>query len=303
MAIAGSLGLRRWQAPENSQLHRRGKESVTKRSILIAVVLAALTLGSFTLVSNLISNTPSPASRTQASPSPQPSAPAAPAPLSPNRAGSAEKQMYADLSQAQALLDQLREALQTSDWGGAQKLLQEFTSKTPQLPAPQLNQPDIPPILQDFFTLYRVELARALNEQNLINARFSLNQLFAIVNDQRARLGPRGLPLEFNRLQYLVREVEFWSQYNNEELLRERINALRATWQELRPVISNRKNGREPAAHFDTLVEQLAAAAPAATGALLQECRKGLELMGSLFQRPARPAATAGAADKPASED
>lgn len=270
------------------------RSNVTHKTSLIAVVLVGLTLASFALVSSYISKRPN----RVAPPSPVPAIrPTATTPLATptmgNRQATSDKQMYQDLSQAQALLDQLRAAVLAGTWEVAQNCFDEFTSKTQRLPAPQLNQPDISPVLQDFFTLYRVELAQALNEQHSINARFSLNQLQAIVSEQRARLGPHGLPLEFNRLNFLVREIELWAQLDNEELLGARVQSLRETWAELRPLIAARRNGREPANHFDQLVEQLTANTTPDFATLSNACLKDLEQLEVLFHqstnRPATP--------------
>ncbi len=279
--------------------------NVTHKSSITAVVLAGLTLVSFALVSSYVSKKPN---RTLAPPT-APTPAHAVAPAAASATPKAEKEMYNDLGQAVALLDQLRDAVLAGDWVNAQNRFDEFTNKTRQLPAPQLNQAELSPLLPDFLALYRIELARALNEQQAGNARFALNQLYAIVSELRARLGSHGLPLEIVRLNFLVREVELWSQLNNEPLLHERLKALRETWQELRPVIAARRNGRELAAHFDTLVERLAASnqptvAPA-LAALIAECNKDLEQMDSLFRRPPRSANPSGTgnAAKNAAED
>lgn len=249
---------------------------------------------------------------TAIAPSPtQAAAPAAVAAATPSRQPTAEKRMYEDMGQAVALLDQLRDAVLASDWAAAQTRFAEFTNKTRQLPAPQLNQAELSPLWPDFLALYRVELARALNEQHAGNARFALNQLYAIVSELRARLGSHGMPLEIVRLNFLVREVELWSQLNNEALLRERVNALRETWQDLRPVIAARRNGRETAAHFDTLVERIVTGSSNTTAvpdlaALITDCNKDLEQMDNLFRRPVRPAnptTSSGNAAKNAAED
>ena len=212
--------------------------------------------------------------------------------------------MYSDLGQALVLLDQLRNTAMAGDWPGAQIFFNQFQLKTQQLPTPQLNHPDLSPVLQDFFTLYRVELARALNEQNLDNTRINLNQLFAIVSEQRTRLGTRGVPLELNRVHFLVREVELWAQLNNVTLLQERLKALRETWQELRPVIAARRNGRETASHFDSLITQLNAATSAQElTTLASQCNKELEQMDSLFNRTPHASSPSVSPSRPADED
>lgn len=265
---------------------RKPRSNVTHKSSIIAVVLIGLTLASFALVSSYISKRPHRAVLPSPAAAIRPTATTTSAtPATSNRQTVSDKQMYQDLSQAQALLDQLRAAVLAGNWGVAQNCFDEFTSKTQRLPAPQLNQPDISPVLQDFFTLYRVELAQALNEEHSINARFSLNQLQAIVSEQRARLGPQGLPLEFNRLNFLLREIELWAQLDNEELLGARVQSLRETWAELRPLISARRNGRETANHFDQLMEQLTANSAPDFATLSSACLKDLPQLEALFHQ------------------
>lgn len=277
---------------------------MTHKSSIIAVVLVGLTLGSFAVVSSYISKRPNHAAVPSPSPAQRPlTALATVTPAATNRPAISDKQMYQDLGQAQTLLNQLRDAVLAGAWDEARGHFDEFVRKTQQLPAPQLNQPDISPILQDFFTLYRVELARALHDQHTVNARFALNQLQAIVSEQRARLGTRGLPLELNRLTFLAREVELWAQLDNNELLQERVKALRETWQELRPLIAARRNGRETASHFDQLVEQLTTSTAPDLTALSTACLKELEQMETLFHHtPPRPANPVVSPSKPADD-
>ena len=65
---------------------------------------------------------------------------------------------------------------------------------------------------------------------------------------------------------------------------------LRETWQELRPVILARRNGREYASHFDSLIQQLNAAGTAPeVAALVTECNKELTQMDGLFSRTPHP--------------
>jgi hypothetical protein len=269
------------------------------------MALAALTLSGFALVASYVSKPV--ASNPPQRPTPSPPLKPGPSPFStatPTGQKNPERQMYNDLGQALLLLDQLRNAAVASDWPGAQNLFNQFQLKTQQLPTPQLNHPDLSPVLQDFFTLYRVELARALNEQNLDNTRINLNQLFAIVSEQRTRLGTRGVPLELNRIHFLVREVELWAQLNNGTLLQERLKALRETWQELRPVIAARRNGRETANHFDSLIAQLnAATSTQELTALASQCNKELEQMDGLFNRTPHPSSPSVSPSRPADED
>jgi hypothetical protein len=268
---------------------------VTNKPLITIIVLAGLTLCSFALISSYVSMPTKGPSAPQAATSPSVKAGVFPSfattPGLSARSTAVDKDLYHDLSRALALLDEMRKAVLAADWSAAQSFFGEFQQRTQRLPTPQLNQPDFSPVMQDFFTLYRVELARALHEQNDSNARFCLNQLYAILSEQHARLGTHGLPLELGRLNFLVREVELWAALHNETLLAERRQALRETWQEVRPVIAVRRGGREITARFDTLLEQMSAAPTPAVAALVAPCQQELAHMDNLFRRPpARPA-------------
>jgi len=144
--------------------------------------------------------------------------------------------------------------------------------------------------MQDFFSLYKLQLGRALNEQNAQQARVALNQLFGIIGEQRVRFGIRGVPLEFQRLRFLLREIEIWSATGDDEMLKMRKTALGEAWKDVRPVIAARRSGTDLANHFDELIAKLSAAGqPAEMAVLLPELNKEMDKMYNLFQRPLRP--------------
>lgn len=266
---------------------------MTKKATVIVFVISLLTLGGFVIVSNLASTQRSPLQPNAAQPQPTvtmtPQTVASPQPPI-NKTSQAEGQWRNDLSQAQTLLDQIAADVAAADWATALTHFAEFSGKARQLPAPQLNHPDISPVMQDFFALYKVQLGRALNEQNAQQARIALNQLFGIIGEQRARFSARGVPLEFQRLRFLLREIEIWSAAGDEEMLKTRKAALGEAWKDIRPVIAARRSGTEMANHFDDLVAKLSAASQAAEMAvLLPELNKEMEKMNNLFQRPLRP--------------
>jgi len=264
---------------------------LTKKATVIVFVISLLTLGGFVVVSNLASTQKLPPKATPPQPTvtTTPQTTVSPQPLT-NKISQAEGQWRNELSQAQALLDQIALDVSANDWVAAQTHFGEFAGKARQLPAPQLNHPDISPVMQDFFALYRVQLGRALNEQNAQNARVSLNQLFGIIGEQRARFSTRGVPIEFQRLRFLLREIEIWSAASDEEMLKLRKNALSEAWKDIRPVIAARRSGTESAAHFDELIAKLSATGqPTELISLLPELNKELEKMNNLFQRPPRP--------------
>jgi hypothetical protein len=280
---------------------------LTKKATAIVFVISLLTLGGFAIVSNLASTQRLPLPPKNTPPQPTvtttPQVVTSPLPLA-NKTSQVEGQWRTDLAQAQTLLDQIAASVIASDWATAQTHFAEFNSKSKQLPAPQLNHPDISPVMQDFFVLYKVQLGRAINEQNAQQARITLNQLFGIVGEQRARFSVRALPLEFQRLRFLLREIEIWSAAGDDEMLRMRKTALGEAWKDIRPVIAARRSGTDLANHFDDLVTKLSAASqPAEMTALLPELNKEMEKINNLFQRPPRPASSSSAPAKAGDDD
>lgn len=279
---------------------------MTKRATAVVVGISLLTFGGFVIVSNLAGTQKLPPLKTaQAKPTATSKPQTAASPQSPVTKGiQSETQLRVELGQAQSLLDQVTTDVSLSDWPAAQTHFSEFAGKARQLPAPQLNHPDISPVMQDFFALYKIQLARALNEQNLQQARFSLNQLFGIISEQRARFSTRSVPLEFQRLRFLLREVEIWSGSGDEEILSMRKTALGEAWRDVRPVIAARRSGAEQANHFDELIGKLSAATqPAELTALLPELNQEMEKLNNLFQRQPRASGSPSAQSRNAEDD
>jgi len=282
---------------------------MTRKSTAVLIALGALTLAGFSVVSNVITGhkTPEKAKPTvvavKPTATPTPHATASPA-STPIKGLNPEIQLRQDLVQAQALLDQLNADIAAGAWDKANGHFAEFEQKTRLLPAPQLNHPDISPVMQDFFALYKVQLGRALGQQDAQQARFAANQLFGIVGEHRARFGTRGVPLEFQRLHFLIREVEVWNHAGDQQMLRLRAASLRDAWKEVRPVIAARRNGSEQVKNFDTLIERLSASEQTQDmSTLISDLGKGFEQLNTLFQRPSRQPGTSANGGKPAEDD
>jgi hypothetical protein len=267
---------------------------MTRKSTAVFISLAALTIAGFFIVSNFIpfqkkaeqAQTQTPGAKPSATPRPLPTA-------SPPGKAPSEAQLRADLLQTQNLLDQLNADISTGAWDKANLHFAEIEQKTPLAPAPQLNHPDISPVMQDFFALYKVQLGRALALRDAQQARFAANQLYGIISEQRVRFGTRGVPLEFQRLHFLIREVEIWYQAGDREMTYVRTISLRDAWKEVRPIIAVRRNGLEQAKKFDALIEKLSAFDPAQdTSTLISDLAKGFEQMNTLFQRAPRQTGT-----------
>src|SRR5262245_56991245 len=271
---------------------------MTRKSTAVFISLAALTIAGFFIVANVFTGGQKKAEQTQAQkPGAMPSAtprprPTASPPGAPGKAPS-EMQLRADLLQTQNLLDQLNADIATGAWDKAILHFTEIEQKTPLAPAPQLNHPDISPVMQDFFALYKVQLGRALALRDAQQARFAANQLYGIISEQRVRFGTRGVPLEFQRLHFLIREVEIWYQAGDREMTYVRTISLRDAWKEVRPIIAVRRNGSDQAKKFDALIEKLSAFDPAQdTSTLISDLVKGFEQMNTLFQRAPRQTGT-----------
>jgi hypothetical protein len=174
---------------------------MTQRTTITIIALATLTLAGFVIVSSLVGSRPaSPApingAAAKITPTIRPQATLPPQTTGP-KTTQTDAQVYAGLGRAQLILDQLNDAVRASDWQSAQSRYSEFEQSTQHLPTPQLTHPDFSLVMQDFFALYKVQLVRALAEQNSHQSRFAANQLFGIISEQRARFGSRGVPIEF----------------------------------------------------------------------------------------------------------
>ncbi|HKQ80463.1 MAG TPA: hypothetical protein VJ810_42605 [Blastocatellia bacterium] len=281
---------------------------MTRKPTAVFIALAALTVAGFFIVSNVITgqkhtDKAQPQNST-ARPTATPRPWATASPTAVTKAPLTEIQLRESLLQSQVLLDQLNADIATGAWDKANGHFAEFEQKMGALPAPQLNHPDISPVMQDFFALYKVQLGRALALQDTQQARFTTNQLLGIISEQRARFGTRGVPLEFQRLHFLIREVEIWNQGGDQEMVYVRVIALRDAWKEVRPVIAARRNGSEQAKNFDALIEKLSTFDQNQDFAtLMAEIGKGFEQMNTLFQRASRQPGASASNGKPGEDD
>jgi hypothetical protein len=284
-----------------------GVRGMTQRTTITIIALATLTLAGFVIVSSLVGSRPStpPANNAAAriTPTIRPQATLPPQTTGP-KTTQTDAQIYAGLGRAQSILDQLNDAVRVGDWQSAQNRYTEFEQATQHLPTPQLTHPDFSLVMQDFFALYKVQLVRALAEQNTHQSRFAANQLFGIISEQRARFGSRGVPIEFQRLAYLIREIDIWKQSEDVDMVWLRSMALQETWKEVRPAILARRNGPDIARVFDDLTDKLLLPErPQDYGALLSELNKEFELMNNLFQRPTPSSSASPSGSKQAGDD
>ncbi len=264
---------------------------MNRKPLLIMIGLLALTLGGFVFISNLIGarravsdHLPLPNTQSRSSSKSQAPVSSPPPPVT-DKAGGNGKRIQTNLAQAQELLVNLAAAITVNDWATAQQLFSNFESKTRQLPAPQLQNPDISPLLRDFFELYKVQLERAIVEQNVQQAEITTNQLYGILGEQLARFSTSAVSLELQRLRFLVRELELWGRVGDEKMLQVRAGALReAWWQDARPLMLARHRGAGPVKNFDQLIQQLTAASTLPEFvALVPEFSKELDQIDNLF--------------------
>lgn len=281
---------------------------MTQRTTITIIALATLTLAGFVIVSSLVGGRPStPAplngAGARSTPSIRPLATLPPQTTGPKTVQT-DAQVYASLGRALSILDQLNGAVRAGDWQGAQERYTEFERATQHLPTPQLTHPDFSLVMQDFFMLYKVQLVRSLAEWNSHQSQFAANQLFGVISEQRARFGSRGVPIEFQRLAYLIREIEIWKQVEDTDMVWVRSTALQETWKEVRPAILARRNGQEIVRTFDDLTDKLLLPdKPQDYSSLLSELNKEFEQMNGLFQRPASSPSASPSASKQAGDD
>lgn len=152
-------------------------------------------------------------------------------------------------------LDSIIEAVNDEDWQAAEESFDEFQQSAEKLPTPELKNPDVSFALIDFFNLYRVQLERAIDGEEPSRAIFACNQLGSIIWDLRVQMNRTTLP-ELGRLHYLSRDLQYWADIGDETMLKVRAHDLEKTWNDLRPVVIDRK-GRDVAEQFDSLVNQL----------------------------------------------
>lgn len=259
---------------------------MNKQSTTILVLLVLLTFAGLVLVSNLISKRHPPDSPAAAAllpgsprPKPQPSV----------RPISKSETIATDMHFAQAQLDSLSDAISDEDWAASQELFASFELKDRRLPLPQLNHPDISPLLQDFFDFYVVQLERAISEKQAKAAHLAINQLSSIITETNTRFAKRATPAEVQRLHQLVRDLSFWQAMGDEKMTRVRAAALREAWDEVSPLIRARKQGEAVAQQFDDLLSQTTAVETTSQlTSILPELHNNLDQMDSLFQAGGR---------------
>jgi hypothetical protein len=275
---------------------------MNRKITAIVITLALLTLGCLVLVSNLVGGKRLGLNSARLDANPKLStAPPARSPAAGSASGRTEDEAAVELADAQARLGRIAAAVEAGDWPGAKNLFADFGLKVGRLPAPQLHNPDVSPVLQDFFDLYSVNLDRALADEDARRSRLALNQLLGIVGEQRARFGVRGVPPEVNRLRFLAREVELWREASDERMVRVRLNALNEAWQSAAPLIRARRDGAAAVKELEPVVARLLApeSEPHWRG-LTAELNRGLDRVEGLFQRTPRQA---GAADSRSDEE
>lgn len=174
-----------------------------------------------------------------------------------NQEASAEAAQLATLNHAEGLLRQIDAAVSKKEWDKAQRALADLETRAGNLPASRLNPQDGSPILQDFYTYFRVALARGIATRNATEARLASNQLLGILHDQSARLRERGAPAEFERVGFLLREIAYWREAKDEKMVRVRITALVAAWSDLKPILRAYPEAASSIAAFDELVAKL----------------------------------------------
>ena len=164
----------------------------------------------------------------------------------------------ASLRNARRSLEAIALAANSADWESALDHFRNFQQLSRNLPAPELRHPDVSMVLLDFFTFYQVQLERAIGRQETERVLFASNQLQGIVEDLISHVNP-GTPRELARLRYLSRDIGYWANAGDEQMLQVRATGLGRLWDDLRPLIIDR-NGRQAAENFDSVLSQLESA-------------------------------------------
>lgn len=189
-----------------------------------------------------------------------------------------------DLLKAKAQLADLRQAVKNSEWPRAQELMLSFELRDKRLPSAQLRHPDVSPLLQDFFDLYVVQLQRALNEKQPRQVDIALSQLNGILDETASRFGAQTVPVEIQRLHYLVRELQLWREAGDEQMLQTRKIALNEAWRDASALPRTRGEGQAISAEISNTIKQITEADSASKiGPLLSELEERLKALDDLF--------------------
>lgn len=159
---------------------------------------------------------------------------------------------------ARHALQSIEQAAGESDWVEIKNQLGAFRQATHVLPSPELRHPDVSMVLLDFFSLYRVQLERAIEREDLEKVLFTSNQLEGIVEDLMGQLIP-GRPAELGRLRFLSRDINYWAGAGDQQMLQVRAAGLEKLWSDLRPLIVDH-HGRAAADNFDLVLTRIESA-------------------------------------------
>jgi hypothetical protein len=130
-------------------------------------------------------------------------------------------------------------------------------------------------------------LSAAVKEQRRDAALREANRLTLVTAEMASAFDPP-VPLAVTRLDYLGRELEIWSQANDERRLHATVADVRATWERLRPGLDSKREG-QIVAQVDRLVSRLQSAQSGSQYATLaRELLDAVDRLEAVFKKQRR---------------
>lgn len=256
---------------------------MSKQLTAILIFLILLTLGGLVLVSNFIGlNKNIPEGN-----SPTPGFSVTPKLVSSPyvRKSSARNQVNADLSSALTQLAEINDAVKSSDWAKARGVYDSFALKNKRLPLPELNEPHISPLWQDYFDLYNVQFERALQDKQSKALFIASNQMRGIISESKARLAGSALPMEVERMHYLISELALWKEIGDEKMVLARKIALTEAWTDVASLLRTKRDSESVSLEFSSqLTKIIAADTLQKLSEALPALNKEMERVDSIFE-------------------
>ncbi len=230
---------------------------MSKQLTAILIGLILLTLGGLVLVSNFVGE-----KNTSEGNSPTPGFSVTPKLVSSPyaRSSSARNHVNEDLAAALSQLAEISEAAKSNDWPKARNIYDTFALKNKRLPLPELNEPHISPLWQDYFDLYNVQFERALQDKQPKALFIAGNQMRGILSEAQARLSGSALPMEVERMHFLIGELSLWKDLGDEKMVQARKIALTEAWSDVASLLRTKRGSESVSLEFSSQLTKIIAA-------------------------------------------